>query len=967
MKVAAVLLLLVITIPLQASGDLRALRKAFRPARKPQEVHAERLAALEGVAAVESEKLALVLVEAAEQLEKESVPVEERRLQNLERSIKTGLTSRREIDSLRELQDRIDGKLASSEEPKVVHTLVSRLIDGRKLPLTLRLRAAACATRLAPGDLADLAKGLAKPRRSVDDVLVVLQVSRALGARASDVAPSLVRYLEHDQAAVRLAAARTLAECASPAAIVPLIDRLKAERPGRARQAIRDALQRLTGARIGASVIAWRRWLEKEGGPYLRGEVPLSKGEVIAEERASSGNTYHGLALDGESIVFVLDRSKSMNQSMRGRGGKAEEGDQTRLARARDELIRALGVLDPTRRFNIVTFANTCRRFSEEMVPATPENVAAAQDWVRDIELQLQTALYDGLQLGFLNAGLGPQDVFYAASVDTMFVLTDGQPIIGGKNDSKERILAAVDRWNLLDQVRINVIGLGDSIPKRFLGKLASRNGGEFIHEKSEAKESKSDDMRRESPRREPASSPAPRAADDDRPNIVLFYVDDWGWTDGGFLGSAYYETPHMDRLAAEGMLFTDAYSAGPNCAPSRASLMSGQYTPRHGVFTVGSPARGKSKNRKLIPVENRTDLREDIVTLAEALREAGYATASVGKWHLGNDPRTQGFDVNAGGNATGSPRGDHFSPYKNGQLADGPEGEYLTDRLTDEALAFIEGHADEPFFLYFPHYAVHTPIQCKDEHEAKYAAKEPSAEHRNAKYAGMIESTDESLGRVLAKLEELGLARNTVVVLHSDNGGHGTVTSNAPLRGSKGMLYEGGIRVPLVLRWPGRIEEGARCSVPVHGVDFYPTFLELAGASPPANQPLDGRSLVPLFDGAGKLDREALFWHFPAYLEAYRGMEGPWRTTPAGAVRRGDLKLIELFEDGRLELYDLAADPGEAHDLSGSRPEDACELHDLLRAWRRDVGAPVPTETNPEYVKPDNDEPRHTRTARDR
>ena len=437
------------------------------------------------------------------------------------------------------------------------------------------------------------------------------------------------------------------------------------------------------------------------------------------------------------------------------------------------------------------------------------------------------------------------------------------------------------------------------------------------------------------------------------RPNIVLFYVDDWGWTDAGFLGSGYYETPRMDGLAREGTVFTAAYSAGPNCAPSRASLMSGQYTPRHGVYTVSSSARGKAKDRKLIPIENRTELADEVVTLAEALRDAGYVTASMGKWHLGADPRTQGFDINVAGNQTGSPRGGYFSPYKNPELSDGPEGEYLTDRLTDEALAFLEARGPEPFFLYLTHYAVHSPLQCKDEHRAKYAAKQAVGGHDNTKYAGMVESTDESLGRVLDKLAELDLAQNTIVILHSDNGGYGGATSNAPLRGVKGMLYEGGIRVPLVMRWPGHIAQGGRTAVPVHGVDLYPTMLELAGAAPPAGQPLDGVSLTPLFAPDGTLERDALFWHFPAYLQATGKGNSPWRTTPVGAVRQGPLKLLEYFEDGRLELYDLDGDPGETHNLAAQRPEDTARLHALLGEWRTKLGAPVPTAPNPEYVPP--------------
>ncbi|TDJ65775.1 MAG: hypothetical protein E2O39_17545 [Planctomycetota bacterium] len=436
------------------------------------------------------------------------------------------------------------------------------------------------------------------------------------------------------------------------------------------------------------------------------------------------------------------------------------------------------------------------------------------------------------------------------------------------------------------------------------------------------------------------------------KPNIVLFYVDDLGWSDASFMGSEFYETPHMDQLAAEGMVFTSAYSNGPNCAPSRACLMSGLYPPRHGVYTVGSSKRGKAEDRKLVPTPNETVLADRFVTIAEVLRDAGYATASIGKWHLGADPRTQGFDVNVAGNATGSPRGGYFSPYKNPDLADGPEGEYLTDRLTDEALRFMEEHADGPFFLYLTHYAVHTPIQSKAAERAKYSGKPPDGDQKNAKYAGMIDSADQSLGRVLAKLDELGLADETLVVFTSDNGGHGPVTSMAPLRGAKGMLYEGGIRVPLVVRWPGRVVPGSRSAEPVIGLDLYPTFAEAAGATLPEGMEPDGLSLVPLLTGAGGLARHALYWHFPAYLEAPKQLGRPFRTTPAGAIRMGDFKLIEFFEDGRLELYNVKTDVGETENLIAT-PIKAYKLHLNLTAWRERVGAPVPVELEPRYVAP--------------
>lgn len=437
----------------------------------------------------------------------------------------------------------------------------------------------------------------------------------------------------------------------------------------------------------------------------------------------------------------------------------------------------------------------------------------------------------------------------------------------------------------------------------------------------------------------------------DERPNIVLFYIDDLGWRDVGFMGSTYYETPHIDRLASEGMVFTSAYSNGPNCAPSRASLMSGQYTPRHGIYTVGETGRGEARYRRLLTFQNRTVLGDEFVTIAEVLQAAGYVTASMGKWHLGDDPTTQGFDVNIAGGTDGSPRrGRYHSPYSYRNCKQPKPGEYLTDRLTSEAVRFIGESAETPFFLYLAHYAVHVPIEPKPELEAKYAAKPPTPEHFHPGYAAMIESVDEGVGAVLAEVERLGLTERTVVLFSSDNGGHGVVTRMTPLRGSKGMLYEGGIRVPLVVKWPGHVEPGSRCDVPVIGVDLYPTLLEITGAPHPEGYRLDGESIVPLLTQTGSWDRDAVFWHFPAYLQSNPGANVPFRTTPAGAVRQGDYKLIEFFEDGRRELYHLASDIGEQHNLVDDQSEVAVRLAARLSAWRESVNAPIPTEPNPQF-----------------
>jgi arylsulfatase A-like enzyme len=278
------------------------------------------------------------------------------------------------------------------------------------------------------------------------------------------------------------------------------------------------------------------------------------------------------------------------------------------------------------------------------------------------------------------------------------------------------------------------------------------------------------------------------------------------------------------------------------------------------------------------------------------------------------------------------------------------PSGEYFTDRATDAAIDFMEKNKDKPFFVYLSHHAVHTPIQAKKEMIEKYRKKPGSGGQKDPTYAAMIESVDESVGRVVDKVDKLGLADNTVVFFFSDNGGVVGITSMDPLRGGKGMLYEGGVRVPLIVRWPGEVRAGSVCDVPVMGIDFYPTMLELAGAPEPSEQILDGESIVPLLRRSGRLKRKAVFWHFPAYLEANYGWKGIWRTTPAGAVRQGYWKLIEYFEDGRLELYNLKDDIGEQNNLAQDMPAKTRELHGLLKGWRKGVNAPVPTELNPRY-----------------
>ena len=441
------------------------------------------------------------------------------------------------------------------------------------------------------------------------------------------------------------------------------------------------------------------------------------------------------------------------------------------------------------------------------------------------------------------------------------------------------------------------------------------------------------------------------------RPNIVLFVADDLGWSDLGYSGSSFYESPNIDALSKRGMVFTNAYSNGPNCAPSRASLISGMYTPRHGIYTVASSARGKSKNRRLIPIENTTILRDDIDTLPEQLGALGYRTGHFGKWHLGADPTTQGMDVNIAGREWGSPSGGGYrSPFSFPNLKVDKPGVYLTDRISEAACDFIRDSKDQPFFVYLSHYSVHTPIQPKKKYVDHFKSKTFDRGHNNSGYAAMIQSLDESMARVIKTLADQNLTENTVVIFVSDNGGHGGVTTNRPLRGAKGMLYEGGIRVPMIVDWPGKTTAGTRSDLPVIGVDLMPTILEMANAKIVGNSteaPRDGISLVSLLDGSSEeIVERPLYWHFPSYLQGFgvAGSADPFRTRPAGAVRLGDWKLIEFFETGRVELYNLVDDISETNNVALSNPDRTALLLQKLRSWRDVVNAPVPKELNPDY-----------------
>jgi arylsulfatase A-like enzyme len=460
------------------------------------------------------------------------------------------------------------------------------------------------------------------------------------------------------------------------------------------------------------------------------------------------------------------------------------------------------------------------------------------------------------------------------------------------------------------------------------------------------------------------ALSQAPAATP---PNVVFFLVDDLGQRDLGCYGSTFYETPNIDQLAKDGARFTDAYAACPVCSPTRASIMTGQWPQRTGVTDyIGAAAPEKwDRNTPLLPAPYADRLALDSPTLAKAMKAAGYATFFAGKWHLGPEgfwPENQGFDHNFGGVDRGGPygRGKYFVPYDNPRLKDGPEGEHLPDRLASETCRFIEANKDGRFFAYFSFYSVHTPLQSRPDLQKKYEEKrqrlglEPAwgkedtrdvrLVQEHAVYAGMVEAMDLAVGKVLAKLDELGLRENTLVIFTSDNGGlstsEGSPTSNLPLRGGKGWMYEGGIRESLIVRWPALVKPGSLVSTPVSSPDFFPTLLEATHTQPQAGQKLDGLSLLPVFKGSD-LPERALFWHYPHY-----GNQGG---APTAAIRKGDWKLIEWMEDSRVELFNLAQDLSEKTNLAPKEPERVAQMLAELRVYQQDVNAILP-KPNPRY-----------------
>jgi len=432
------------------------------------------------------------------------------------------------------------------------------------------------------------------------------------------------------------------------------------------------------------------------------------------------------------------------------------------------------------------------------------------------------------------------------------------------------------------------------------------------------------------------AATPAP-ASSAEKPNVVFVLIDDLGWMDLGCQGNRRIDSPNVDRLARQGMRFTDAYAAAPVCSPTRASIVTGQ-SPARLHLTTHLPGRFFPKDGRPQPAEIIDHLPLAHVTIAERLKAAGYATALMGKWHLGKRefyPDRQGFDINLGGCALGGPP-TYFDPYRIPTLANRRPGEYLPDRFADEAVAFIRANRRRPFMLFLWNYTVHWPMQAKEDVLAKYEKRGLGPGLKDPRYGAMIESMDAAFGRVVAAIDELKLTERTLIVFMSDNGGYNGVADNRPLRESKGYLYEGGIRVPLIVRWPGVVRPGVICREPVTSTDFYPTLLAAAGLEPDENTPCDGENLMPLLKQTGGLKRSEIFFHFPNYAWHMDNRLG-------SAVRQGDYKLIEYFDDGSVELYNLAEDIGEKHDLSKQMPEKAAELEQKLHAWRAESGAWMP------------------------
>jgi arylsulfatase A-like enzyme len=446
------------------------------------------------------------------------------------------------------------------------------------------------------------------------------------------------------------------------------------------------------------------------------------------------------------------------------------------------------------------------------------------------------------------------------------------------------------------------------------------------------------------------ANSCAPKSKWE-KPNIIIINIDDMGWRDLGVMGSQFYETPNIDALAKEGMVFTNGYASASNCAPSRACLMTGKWSPRHGIYTVASSERGQAKHRKLIPIQNTQTLAKEHIIIPEILKEHGYTTWHAGKWHLNDDPSERGFDVNIGGNHAGHPTS-YYPPYKNVDL-EPTNGEYLTDLIMAKVVDLIAS-STAPFFLNYSPYAVHTPIHPINSLKSKYENKPEWMGQNHVDYATMVDNLDRNIGLLIGALKEKRIYENTFVVFTSDNGGLYRVTKQRPLRAGKGSYYEGGIRVPFFFFWKGQITPLQEEDLAITNLDLFPTLLFLAGMDLD-DYDFDGHNLLPFLTERAPIKERSLFWHFPIYLQASNNHDNQirdslFRTRPGSVVRLGEWKLHHYYEDDGIELYNLNDDISETKNLAEDLPEKKSELLSQLNTWRKEVNAPIPTELNPEF-----------------
>ena len=437
-------------------------------------------------------------------------------------------------------------------------------------------------------------------------------------------------------------------------------------------------------------------------------------------------------------------------------------------------------------------------------------------------------------------------------------------------------------------------------------------------------------------------------------PNIIIINVDDLGWKDLGYMGSEFYHTPNIDELSKQGVVFMNAYSGASNCAPSRASLMSGLNTPKHGIYTVGNPERGDKRTRKLIPAKNIRFLNDSIKTIPKILKSKGFVTANFGKWHINKDPLSHGFDFNIGGSNKGNPgKNGYFSPYKIDFIESKQNGEYLTDRIAKEAISFFKKNQKKSFFANISFYSVHTPIQGKKEWIDFYKLKEGENGQDNNAYGAMVSSVDENIGKIIQSLEELNLYESSLIFFTSDNGGIRAISNQYPLRAGKGSYYEGGIKVPLIIKWPNMTQKNTVSYSIVSQLDFFPTILDVIKNDLKPNN-LDGTSLKNHITNSTKIDRD-LFFHFPIYLEAYnksedQGRDPLFRTRPGSVIVSNNWKLHHYFEDNKVELYNLKNDPSETINLIKTDREVAVKLFQKLKKWRKKNRVFIPSEPNPLY-----------------